>query len=70
MQSLEVVSSGEREVMGRLRSEECGTRAGEEWYGLWDTSLIYEASRKYGVTELLIQDCLKDVSILTMQVET
>ena len=37
---------------------------------MWDTSLIYEASRKYGVTELLIQDCLKDVSILTMQVET
>ena len=47
-----------------------GARAGEEWNGMWDTSLIYEASRKYGVTELLIQDCLKDVAILTMQVET
>jgi len=73
VQNLEVVSSGEREVMARLRNVVLALA--RNGVMLWDTSLIYgyEASGKYGVTELLSPDCMKDVAILTqqrLQVET
>jgi len=66
-QNLEVVPSGEREVMARLRNVVLALAKNGTM--LWDTSLIYgfEASAKYSITELLSPDCMRDVAILTQQ---
>jgi len=66
-QNLEVVPSGEREVMSRLRNVILALASSGTM--LWDTSLIYgyEASGKYSVVELLNKDCMRDVAVLTQQ---
>merc|ERR1711874_22498 len=66
-QNLEVVPSGEREVMSRLRNVILALAGSGTM--LWDTSLIYgyEAGSKYSVAELLNKDCMRDVAVLTQQ---
>jgi len=66
-QNLEVVPTGEREVMARLRNVVLALAGNGTM--LWDTSMIYgyEASGKYSVVELLNKDCMRDVAVLTQQ---